>query len=406
MDMKKANFFRKKLSNGMTVILEKRELPVVSLGFALRAGAIHESLTEKGISHFIEHMLYKGTKKRSAKQIARALEKKGADVNGFTSEEITAYWCKISSEHLDLALDVLSDMIKNSVFDKKEFEKERNVIFEELKMYHDNPQAYVFKEITKMLYDGSFQIDIIGTIETMSSLSRKDLINKFKKFYSPENLILCAVGDCDFNYLVDFAEKSFKKEKKKEFPTKPIFNKKNQVKIEKRVGLDQANLIFAYHVPLHEEKENSVAEVLNCLMADGMSSILFSEIREKRNLAYAVKGGCEQGKYFAHNLVYVGTTKENVEEVKRIILQEFLKVSKELTEKELIEIKEQLISQYKISMENSQAQLFNLLAHESISSAEEFYDFEKNISAVSLKEIKELAAKAVKEHSFFALIPE
>jgi predicted Zn-dependent peptidase len=405
MSFKKTNFFRKVLKNGMTVILEKRDLPVVSIGFALRAGAIHESLNEKGISHFIEHMLYKGTKKRNAKQIASALEKKGADVNGFTSEEITAYWCKISSEHLDLALDVLSDMVKNSVFDEKEFEKERNVIFEELKMYHDNPQAYVFKEITKMLYGGSFQIDIIGTIETMSSLSRQDLIERFKKFYSSENLILCAVGDCDFNHLVEFAEKSFKQENKNPLE-KPDFNKKNQIKIETRDGLDQANLIYAYHVPIHKEQKNSVAEVLNCLMADGMSSRLFSEIREKRNLAYAVKGGCEQGRFFAHNLVYVGTTKENVEEVKKIILQEFLKVSKSLTEKELLEIKEQLISQYKIAMENSQAQLFNLLAQESISNAKDFYNFEKNISAVSLKEIKNLAAKAAKEYSFFALVPE
>jgi len=403
--MEKPKFFRRELNNGMTVLLEKRELPVVSVGFALRTGAIHEDLNQKGISHFIEHMLYKGTKKRSAKQIANDLEKKGADVNGFTSEELTAYWCKIPSKHIDVALDVLSDMIKNSVFDVKEFEKERNVIFEEIKMYHDNPQAYVFKEITKMLYGGSFQIDISGTFETMSSLSREDLINRFKEFYNSENLILCAVGDCDFEYLVNFAEKNFKKEKKKS-PKEPVFNKKNQIKIETREGLDQANLVFAFHSPTYKEKKSSVAEVLNCLMADGMSSRLFSEIREKRNLAYAVKGGCENGKHFAYNLVYVGTTKENVEEVKKIILQEFIKVSKNLTEKELKEIKDQLVSQYEISMENSQSQLFTLLMHESVNNAKDFYDFEKNISAVSLKEVKELAAKAAKEHSFFALVPE
>jgi predicted Zn-dependent peptidase len=350
-------------------------------------------------------MLYKGTKKRSAKQIASELEKKGADVNGFTSEEITAYWCKIPSRHLKIALDVLTDMIKNSVFDKKEFEKERNVIFEEIKMYHDTPQAYSFKEITKMLYDGIFQVDITGTYETMNSLSREDLIKRFKKFYNPSNLILCAVGDCDFEELVLFAEKTFGDEIGKK-PEKPLFNKKNESKIEKRKGLDQANLVFAYHSPLYKEKKSSVAEVLNCLMADGMSSRLFSEIREKRNLAYAVKGGCENGKHFSHNFVYVGTTKENVEEVKKIIIQEFLKVSKDLTEKELNEIREQLISQYEISMENSQSQLFTLIMHESINNAKDFYDFEKNISAVSLKEIKELAAKAAKEYSFFALVPE
>jgi len=282
-------------------------LPIVSLGFALRAGAIHESLNEKGISHFIEHMLYKGTKKRSAKDIADELEKKGANLNGFTSEELTAYWCKIPSKHIGVALDVLSDMIKNSVFDEKEFEKERNVIFEEIKMYHDNPQAYVFKEITKMLYGGTFQIDISGTFETMNSLSREDLVNKFKNMYKPENLILCAVGDCDFEPLVDFAEKNFSKSKGKKIE-KPVFNNKNQTKIESREGLDQANLIFAHQVPL--KKESCVGEVLNCLMADGMSSRLFSEIREKRNLAYSVKGSCEVGKIFHIILFMSGQLKK------------------------------------------------------------------------------------------------
>lgn len=405
MVFEKPKFFRKILDNGMVVILEKRDLPVVSLGFAVKSGAIHESLEEKGISHFVEHMLYKGTKKRSAKDIANELEKRGADVNGFTSEEVTAYWCKIPSKHINIALDVLSDMVKNSVFDKKEFEKERKVIFEEIKMNHDNPQAHTFNEIVKMLYNGSFQIDILGTIETMNSLSREDLVKRFKKIYNPKNLILCAVGDCDFNLLVDFAKKNFQ-EKGGEEPAKPVFGKKNQIKIEEREGLDQANLIFAYHVPLFKEKKSSIGEVLNCLMADGMSSRLFSEIRQKRNLAYAIKGVCGRGKFFAYNLVYVGTTKENVEIVKKIILEEFEKVSKSLNQKELDEVKEQLISQYEISMENSQNQLFALITHEAINNAKDFYDFEKNISAVSLKEIKELAAKVLKEYSFFALVPE
>jgi predicted Zn-dependent peptidase len=404
MTFKKPKFFKKVLNNGMTVILEKRDLPIVSVGFAVKTGAIHESLDEKGISHFIEHMLYKGTKKRSAKDIANDLEKRGADVNGFTSEELTAYWCKIPSNHIKIALDVLSDMVKNPIFDKKEMEKERNVIFEEIKMYHDNPQMHALKEITKTLYDGTFQIDIIGTFGTMNSFSRKDLVNRFKKFYVPNNIILCAVGDCDFDTLVNFAEKSFTN-KKGEQPPKPIFNKKNLSKFETRKGLDQASLIFAYHTSFEEEK-NYTAEVLNCLMSDGMSSRLFSEIREKRNLAYAVKGNCEEGKNFAYNFIYIGTTKENVEEVKKIIIQEFEKVSKNLSQKELNEIKEQLISQYNLSMENSQSQLFSLIAYESMGCAESFYDFEKKISEVSLKQLKDLASKAAKEHSFFVLVPE
>src|SRR3989344_2995410 len=129
----KVNFYRKVLSNGMTVILEKRNLPIVSVAFAVRNGGINEKEEEKGISHFIEHMLYKGTPSRNAKRIGEEIEKNGGELNGFTSEEITAYWCKMPSKHLDIALNVLSDMVQNPLFDEKELEKERLVIFEEIK---------------------------------------------------------------------------------------------------------------------------------------------------------------------------------------------------------------------------------------------------------------------------------
>ena len=159
----KKNFKRKVLKNGMTVLFEKRDLPIVSVAFAVRAGGINESLEEKGISHFIEHMLYKGTPTRNSKQIAEEIERNGGQLNGFTSEEIVAYWCKLPSEKLKIALNVLSDMVKNPLFDKKEFEKERLVIFEEIKMYRDTPRLYVFDEIQKSLYTGTMSINIIST---------------------------------------------------------------------------------------------------------------------------------------------------------------------------------------------------------------------------------------------------
>jgi len=386
----------------MTVILEKRALPVVSVAFAVKNGGIHESLDEKGISHYIEHMLYKGTPTRNAKKIAEEIEKRGGDLNGFTSEIVTAYWCKMPSKHLDVALDVLSDMIKNPLFDKKELEKERKVIFEEIKMKCDNPRVHVFDEIQKSLYSGTLAIDLIGTYETMGAIDRKKIVEKFNQVYKPNNMILCVVGDADFDKLIKFAEKNFGKEKG-EIP-KQEFNLKNESKIEKRKGIDQANLVFAYHVPLANDKKSYAAKVLSCLMAEGMSSRLFSEIREKRNLAYAVKGDSVITKDFAYNLIYVGTTKENVELVKKLILEEFEKVANGLGEKELKQIKEQLIGNYYISMEDSQSQMLNLLLHEIDGNAEEFYEFEKNIKAVKLKDVKKLAK--LKNYGFFALVPE
>jgi len=397
----KPKFYRKVLKNGMTVILEKRDLPVVSVAFAVKSGGIHEAENEKGISHFIEHMLYKGTPTRNAKKIAEEIEKKGGELNGFTSEEITAYWCKMPSRHLNVALDVLSDMVKNPLFDKKELEKERKVIFEEIKMYHDNPLMHAFQEIQKFLYTGTMGMSLAGTFETMGSIDKKKIVSKFREIYAPNNMILCVVGDADFNKLCKFVEKNFGNEKRN-VPTQK-FELKNEIKIEKRKGIDQANLVFAYHVALANDKKSAVAKVLSCLMAQGLSSRLFHEIREKRNLAYAVKGEANINKDFAYNFIYVGTTKENVDVVKKLILNEFKKVAKDLSEKELNEIKEQLIGNFHISMEDSQEQMVNLLGYEIIGNAKKFYDFEKEISAVKLKDVKDLAN--IKDYSFFALVP-
>ena len=398
----KNKFFRKVLANGMTILFEKRNLPIVSVAIAARCGAINETEDEKGISHFIEHMMYKGTRKRTAKQIAEDIENRGGDLNGFTNQIITAYWCKIPSKHLNIALDVLTDMIKNSIFDRKELEKERKVIFEEIKMYHDNPRKYALDKIHSFLYEKPFGIDIIGTHESMNSITREKILKRFREVYTPNNLILAVVGDADFSEIVAFAEENFKKEKGRIKTLK--INPKNETKKESRKGIDQTSLIFAYHVPLSPDKKSYAAYLLNILMAGGMSSRLFSEIREKRNLAYSIMGESDITKTYAYNLIYVGTMKEKVDEVKRIILKEFKEVSKKLTEKELQKIKEQIIGNYHISMEDSQIQLVNLLTYEVDERAEKFYEFEKNIKKVGLKEVKELAK--MKNYSFFALVPE
>jgi predicted Zn-dependent peptidase len=308
------------------------------------------------------------------------------------------------SEYLKLALEVLGDMIKNPKFDEAELEKERKVIFEEIKMRKDNPRVYVLDEINRHLYDGPFGSSLIGTYETMNSISRKKIIEKFKKIYTPNNLILCVVGDADFDEIINFVEKNFGKENG-EVPEIEII-KINNEKIEKRKGIDQANLIFAHHVPIANDEKNYAAEVLNCLLAGGMSSKLFLEIREKRNLAYSVKGESNINKRFAYNLIYVGTTKDKVDEIKKIILEEFEKVAKSLEEKELNEIKKQLIGNYHISMEDSHNQMVQLFLSEISGNANEFYEFEKNIREVKLKDVKDLAKNATEKYSFFALVPE
>ncbi len=400
----KENFYRKVLDNGMTVILEKRDLPIISCAFAVRSGAIDEKENEKGISHFIEHMLYKGTEKRNAIQIAQEIELNGGQLNGFTSETIVAFWAKMPSDKLNIALDVLSDLVLNPKFDKKEFEKERKVIFEEIKMYKDNPRMHVFEKIKENLYKKPFGMNIAGEYETMNSITRERMVEYFNKIYCPRNMILCVVGDADFEKLIKFAKDNFVKNSNEIQRIK--VEEKNNSSIEERKGIDQANLVFGYHVPKDWEEKSYAAQVLSELMAGGMSSRLFSEIREKRNLAYSVKGDSDIEKEFAYNFIFVGTMKENVEKVKELILEEFKKVSKELEEKEIENIKEKLIGNYKIDMEDSQNQMVHLLSEEISGNAEKFYKYEEKIKKVKLEDVKELAKKAIENYSFFALVPE
>jgi predicted Zn-dependent peptidase len=395
-------FYRKVLKNGMTILFEKRDLPVASVVIAVRCGGLNEKPSEKGISHFIEHMLYKGTPTRNSKKIAEEIEKHGGELNGFTDETITAYWCKIPSKHLNLALNVLTDMVKNPLFDAKELEKERKVIFEEIKMRKDNPHIYVLDSIQEELYNGTLGLGLIGTYETMKSIDRKKLVERFKQTYQPNNMILGIVGNANFEDVVKFAEKNFGNIKGQ--VPKVKFSLAKGFEIERRKGIDQANLVFAHHVPLASNKQCYTAEVLGTLMAGGMSSRLFEEVRDKRNLAYSIRGDSNINKYFAYNTIYAGTTKENVEKVKEIILKEFKKVSKELSERELNQVKEQLIGNYNISMEDSQMQLINLLLNEIDGDAREFYEFEKRIKAVKLNDVKKMAK--IKDYSFFALVPE
>lgn len=393
---------RKVLRNGMTVVFKQRKNKVVSVAFAVKFGAINENSKNKGIAHFIEHMLFKGTPTRNAKKISEEIEKNGGELNGFTSEQVTAYWCKMPSNHVNVALEVLSDMVKNPLFDQKELDKERQVIFEEMKMYKDNPRMHVFEMIKSLLYKGDFSLPIIGTKESMNSNTRDKLLKLFSEVYVPENMILCVVGDASFEKVCNFAEKNFKNSGKK--INYPRVETKNGQLIEKRKSIDQANLIFAYHVPTPDKEKHFTAQVLNAVMASGMSSRLFSEIREKRNLAYSVKGDTASEKDYAYNQIYIGTKPENVDKVKELILEEFKKVHKELGEKELKQVKEQIIGNYLISQEESQAVMVNLLTSEIAGDARESEMFIKKISKVRLKDVKDMAN--IKEYSFFALVPE
>jgi len=395
------NFQKIRLKNGIILLHESRPLPVVSLSITNPFGAVYEEEKIKGIAHFMEHLVFTGTKTRTHEDISREIEKKGGILNAFTSHDMTSFWCKLPSKHIFTPLEIFTDMLTNPLFDEKKFEKEKKVILEEIKMYHDMPMRHIHDKIEANLYEEPFGASIIGSKETVSSIGRDFAFDYFKKVYDPSRFIVTVVGKANPKEIVSYLEQNFK-------PSKFILKvqeikKHNKETVEERHGIDQAHFIFAFHAPLAAEKNHANLEVLDAYLANGMSSRLFLEIREKRGLAYAVKSSLETEKNFSYYTIYVGTTKSALSEVKKLILKEFENV-RHMTETELKEAKERLIGLYKVSSEESSDVMNELMLHELTTKAEDYYEYEKNIGAVKLEDVKRIAE--IKEYSTAAIVPK
>ncbi len=393
-------FYRKKLDNGLIVIFEKRHIPVVSSAACVKFGAQHESESIKGISHFVEHLVFKGTKKRTVQEIPKEIEDKGGIINAFTGEEITAYWNKLPSMHFETGADIAIDLALNPVFEKEALERERKVILEEIKMYHDNPSTYVMEKIKELMYKKPFNMSIAGTAKTVKGLSREKVIQLHDKIYTTNNMIFAVVGKTDFDAVLEQAKKF--PNIRKEIKFIPIQTNNSEI-IEKRKGIDQAHLILGRHAPKSGDKNRYSSEIFSNILGGGMSSKLFQEIREKRGLCYAIKSILEQSKDFAYDLVYAGVLKENVNETKKLILQEIKKMGS-LTQKELDEAKERLIGLRQVNKEKCDATMVELIAEELAGNAEEYYDYEKKINSVKLDDVRGLSK--LKGYSFVALVPD
>ena len=383
---------------------EKRDLPLVSFGIANPFAGAHETAEIKGIAHLIEHLVFTGTKTRTHEDISREIEKKGGILNAFTANDVTAYWFKLPSEHLFNGIDILVDMLKNPKFDEEKFEKEKKVVIEEIKMYHDTPQRHVMEKLEENLYESPFGMGIAGTKESVTSLKRDFVKSFFDDKYSPENYFVTVVGDADFDKVCDYLEKEFQPGNKTYQALK--IKKRNMESEEERTHIDQAHFAFGVHAPMPGEKELYVLDVLDAYLANGMSSRLFLEIREKRGLAYTVRSSLDFEKNYSHYSIYVGTTKEAIPKVKELILKGFEEIEK-MTEQDLKESKERLIGLKKVSSEEGINVLNGLIFSEIANgNAAEYYKFEEKINSVTLEEVKILAKKLPKKYSTATIVPK
>src|SRR5699024_10873672 len=244
------------LENGLTIIGE--EIPYVksiSLGVWINAGSRIEDEEISGVSHFIEHMLFKGTKNRTSKQIASEIDNLGGQINAFTSKECTCYYVKLLNSHIDIGIDVLSDMILNSKFDK-----ERSVIIEKLKMYEDSPEDLAYDLLTENIYkDDALGMNIIGTEESLKRLNREKLLEYFNKYYVPNNSVISISGNFNFNEIINKIEEKFKNWKKRDVD---IDIKKAEFKscfLSKNKDKEQVNLSLSLEPVLLENDEEVYA---------------------------------------------------------------------------------------------------------------------------------------------------
>lgn len=394
-------FIRKKLSSGITLLHEPRELPLVSLSITNKFGALYEPSDIKGIAHFIEHLLFTGTKTRTHEDISREIEKRGGLLNAFTDQNITSYWFKLPSEHVMVGLGILVDMIANPAFKEEKFEKEKKVIIEEIKMYHDDPSRHIYEKILENLYEKPLGEGIIGSKETITKVTRQKISDYFDQVYGPENYIVTIIGKADLDQVTQFLENSFLKKSRK-FQSQKI-KEKNAHTVEKRAGLDQAHFVFGMHVPRAGSRRTYDYEVLDAYLANGMSSRLFLTIREERGLAYSVRSSFDVKKEYAYYTIYVGTTKEAIPEVESLIKEGF-KVAETITEQDIKGAKERLIGLQKVASEESINVMNELTYAESSTKAEDYYEYEKNIRNVKLEDVRRCAKLG--EYSTAAIIPE
>lgn len=395
-------FQKTTLKNGLTVLYEKRDVPVTTVMLATRYGAMYESEDEKGIAHFIEHLCFKGTDKRSVRDVAEEVERVGGVLNAFTHEEVTAYHVKLPSEHLGIAMDVIFDIFFNASFPEAEVEKEACVICEEIKMYHDNPRAHVLERIKMNLYDGAAGMFIGGTQDVVKGMTREQLFARHREVYVPSNSVLCVVGNNDFDEVISLAEKLSLGSKQQVAGKVSKIVKRSVKDSEKRDGVQQTNLAIGFHFPCSGERGRYAAEVFYTILGQGMSSKLFSEVREKRGLVYSVKTELDLGENYGYMVIWAGTDKEKEKEVVDICLEEFGKMSG-ISEEELAVAKVQVIGNRDVESEGSNETAVNLIMEELAGDAKDYYDYEKKINAVSLDDIKKLAG--ISEYASFSLGP-
>jgi predicted Zn-dependent peptidase len=387
---------RHALSNGLVVITETMShVRSVSVGIWVRNGSRREIPEENGLAHFLEHMVFKGTERRSAEAIAREMDSVGGMLDAFTSKEQICFNAKVLDEHLPIAFDVLSDLVLRPKFDSDDVKKERQVVLEEIKMDLDNPEYLLHDIFTRGFWpEHSLGRPILGTPETVRNFNEERLRHRFREWFAPDEILVTAAGSITHQQVLDLVEKEFghlpASGSKQEVPAPSTAA---PIHLKTKRDLEQVHLCIGVpSIALADERRFAVA-VLNNLLGGGMSSRLFQNIREKQGLAYAVFSELTPYSDAGMFSVYAGTGKETVGKVLDLTIAEFRALKESpVSEEELLRAKNHLKGSLMLSLESTSSRMSNLARQElyfhRFSSLDEIL---ASIEAVTREQIQSLA---------------
>ena len=398
------NIRRQKLSNGLTVITEQMQhIRSASIGIWLQTGSRDEDAEWNGISHFIEHMVFKGTKHRTAEEIARQVDSIGGNMDAFTAKECICFNVKVLDEHVPTALDILSDLVLNPVFDAEDIARERGVIMEEIKMDEDNPDYLVHEIFTQNFWkDHPLGKPILGTKETVKRFERDAVVDAYTHRFSPGNIIVSAAGNLDHEPFVELVKAQFEHMQ----PNSNGFHSTapktfSRIILRNKKALEQVQLCIGVPAhPIAHEKRHA-GYILNTLLGGGMSSRLFQNIRERQGLAYSIYSDLNPYRDTGCLAVYAGTSLASASKVVQSVVQEFRKLKTEVVpDDELRRAKAQLKGSLMLSLESSTSRMSNLARQEMY--FDRFYDLDEliqRIEAVTVEDLTNLANEFFKPES-------
>jgi len=354
------------LGNGITVLTEEMaDIDSVTLGVWVKNGSRHETLGEGGLSHFIEHLLFKGTERRDSLDIAREVESVGGVINAFTSIEYTCFYVKLLSKDLPMGVDLLSDIIINSRFAEKEIERERGVILQEIKMVEDTPDDLIHDLFLKSLWKGQpMGRPVLGEAEDISAFTRSDITSYYKNRYNPSSIIISVAGNLKHRKLLRLIDDAFggmADGPVQGAVTPPL--SVSGVNIERK-KLEQVHLCLGVPTVSRTHNDRYKLYLLSTILGGGMGSRFFQEIREKRGLAYSVYTYLSLHRDAGNFVVYVGTSSDSFTRVITLILKGLTEISESIGRKELSTAKEQFIGNMVLGLESSENRMSKLAKDE------------------------------------------